>query len=328
MPWVIRDVVRDVNRSVARRWRSLDPLLPLPDDLPEGCSPPLVAPGHDGRPAALAVCRHQRVADDSLNQTWGATHRFLLTPRVKSADTLPALDSILAQWRDHLAEIPASRDPDSAAIVTWPTRDVTGVRALQRHGLVPMAVIAARPPGRAAITANTVQVGANGRGDRFTVREAGPDDVAVVSELEMGVVRFDANFGGAVLRPASSALLRADVTLRLSRNPNWTFLAERDGQPIGLVTVQPPGESGWLRPLTSIGRVAYLQTGFVLPGERGHGTGERLVRHVHALLDRSGVELTLLHYAQVNPLSGPFWSRLGYRPLWTIWESRPASVLR
>jgi GNAT superfamily N-acetyltransferase len=320
MPWVIRDVVRDVNRSVARRWRSLDPLLPAPDDLPEGCSSPLVAAGPDGRPAALAVCRHQRVPDDSLNQTWGATNRFLLTPRIKPADTMPALESILAQWADHVAGIPASRDVDSAAIVTWPTRDVTGVRALQRHGLIPMAVIAARPAGRPA--ARPVDSA------DLLIREAGPDDAAIVADLEMGVVRFDANFGGAVLRPATSTLLRADVMLRLSHDPSWTFLAERDGAPTGLVTVQPPREAGWLRPLTSAGRVAYLQTGFVVPGERGQGTGGRLVRYVHQLLDRSGVDLTLLHYAQVNPLSGPFWSRLGYRPLWTIWEARPAAMLR
>jgi hypothetical protein len=36
----------------------------------------------------------------------------------------------------------------------------------------------------------------------------------------------------------------------------------------------------------------------------------------------------LLHYAQVNPVSAPFWSRMGYRPLWTIWEARPAAALR
>jgi len=320
MPWVIRDVVRDVNRSVARRWRSIDPLLPMPDDLPEGCSPPLVASAPDGRPAALAVCRHQRVSDDSLNQTWGATHRFLLSPRVKGTDTLPALDAILAQWRDHLATLPASRDVDSAAIVTWPTRDVTGVRALQRHGLVPMAVIAARQAGRAAGNIRD-------NGD-LVIREAGLDDFAAVTELEMGVIRFDANFGGAVLRPSTSALLRADVKTRLSRPPTWTWLAERDRRPAGLITVQPPKDAIWLRPLTSEERVAYLQTGFVVPGDRGGGTGERLVRHVHQKLDRSGIDLTLLHYAQVNPLSGPFWSRLGYRPLWTIWEARPAAVLR
>jgi hypothetical protein len=47
-----------------------------------------------------------------------------------------------------------------------------------------------------------------------------------------------------------------------------------------------------------------------------------------AVLDARGVDTTLLHYAQLNPLSAPFWSRMGYRPLWTGWEVRPAASLR
>jgi hypothetical protein len=36
MPWVIRDVVNDVNKAVARRWQGLDPLLLEPSDLDRG----------------------------------------------------------------------------------------------------------------------------------------------------------------------------------------------------------------------------------------------------------------------------------------------------
>ena len=47
-----------------------------------------------------------------------------------------------------------------------------------------------------------------------------------------------------------------------------------------------------------------------------------------AVLDARGVDTTLLHYAQLNPLSAPFWNRMGYRTLWTGWEVRPAASLR
>jgi hypothetical protein len=30
MPWVIRDVIHDVNKVVGKRWQALDPLLPGP----------------------------------------------------------------------------------------------------------------------------------------------------------------------------------------------------------------------------------------------------------------------------------------------------------
>lgn len=67
---------------------------------------------------------------------------------------------------------------------------------------------------------------------------------------------------------------------------------------------------------------------FVRPDERGGGIGAALVRHVHGELDARGIDLTLLHYAQVNPLSAPFWHRMGYRPLWSTWEARAAAALR
>jgi len=43
---------------------------------------------------------------------------------------------------------------------------------------------------------------------------------------------------------------------------------------------------------------------------------------------RQGLDRLPLHYAQLTPLSAPFWNRMGYRPLWTGWEVRPAASLR
>jgi GNAT superfamily N-acetyltransferase len=67
---------------------------------------------------------------------------------------------------------------------------------------------------------------------------------------------------------------------------------------------------------------------YLCPEERGTGTGTALIHSVHHALDAQGIDLTLLHYAQLNPLSGPFWHRMGYRPLWSTWAARPASTLR
>ena len=53
-----------------------------------------------------------------------------------------------------------------------------------------------------------------------------------------------------------------------------------------------------------------------------------LVRHANGFLDTAGIAVTLLHYALANPRSGPFWARMGYRPLWTSWQARPAAALR
>jgi GNAT superfamily N-acetyltransferase len=320
MPWVIRDAVNDLNKAVARRWQGIDPLLPEPSDLPEGCMAPLLTIGANGRPGALGVCRHQHVAADTLAQTWGTATKFVLSVRVREADAGPALGDLLTQWHEHLADQPEARQDDTAAIVNWPARDVTGVPALLRHGLQPMAVVAVRPaPSPAARPAPP---------EGLVIRPAGPEDLDSVAELEMGVVGYDAHFGGSIPRPATAALVRAEAQAALAKRPGWIWLAEQDGRPVALAVVEPPQAATWIANMTRPGATAYLQTMFVTPAERSRGTGAALVRHVHGELDARGIGLTLLHYAQVNPLSAPFWHRMGYRPLWTTWEARPASALR
>ena len=331
MPWVVRDAVHDLNKAVGRRWQGLDRLLPGRADLPEGCAAPLVAAGANGRPAGLGVCRHQFVPADTLNQTWGSASQFSLILRLCEPDTSAALDELLAQWRDHLAGLPEAGAADTAAMVTWPTRDVSGVNALLRRGMQAMTVIAVRPAEHAATgPAGPASAARDGEEDSagLVIREAGPGDLDAVTEFEMGVIRYDAQFGAAIIRPATEALVRAETQVALAMRPAWAWLAERDGRPVGLVHVQPPERSGWIADMTRPGVTVYLQTMFVRPGVRGSGVGAALVRHVHGVLDARGVQTTLLHYALMNPLSGPFWSRMGYRPLWTGWEVRPAASLR
>ena len=321
MPWVVRDDVREINRAVGRRWHAVDPLLPDPSALPAGCGEPLVVNADSGRVGGLGVCVHHHVPADSLNQTWGPVDRFTLVPRLAGQDIAAASDQLLGQWRDHLGGISVARGADAGASVVWPTRDITGVRSLLKHGLQPLTVIAARtrPAG-----SPTRPRGAFG----VTIRAAGPDDEETVLELELRLIRFDMHFGGPVWRPATQALVRADIRDGLRRRVNWTWLAERGGRAVGLLVAQPPQESGWIAGMTRPAPAAYLQTMFVDSRERGTGIGSALVRNLHAQLDASGVEVTLLHHSQVNPLSGPFWNRMGYRPLWTSWEARPASALR
>jgi GNAT superfamily N-acetyltransferase len=317
VPWVVRDVVRDINKAVGRRWHGLDPLLPQPGDLPAGCGAPLVVAGANGRPAGLGVCHHDHLPPDSLSQTWGAATRFILVPRLRDANTRAAADDLLTQWRGHLAGLPEAYADDTAAMITWPSRDVTGVRALIEHGLQPITVLAARPASR------PVPPGA-----QVTIRRAGPGDLDVVTELEMGVVHWEVQFAGAVLRPFTEARIREQSQASLSQCPAWIWLAERDRRPIGLLTVLPPKDAGWAAPLTRAAGPAYLSSMFVRPAERGRGVATALVRQAHDELDAHQVPVTLLDYSQVNPMSGSFWSRMGYRPLWTRWEARPATTLR
>jgi GNAT superfamily N-acetyltransferase len=322
MPWVVREAVRDINRAVGRRWHALDPLLPDPATLPAGCGEPIVVSATNGRLAGLGVCVHQHIPPQSLNQTWGTADRFTLVPRLAGADVAALADQLLAQWRDHLAGVGTARLPDTSATVVWPSLDITGVQGLLRHRLQPITVIAVRTrPGASAPPARAR------RAFGVTIRAAGPADEEAVLDLELRLIRYDMHFGGPVWRDATARLVRAEIHGGLARADPWTWLAERNGRAVGLLVAQPPTDAGWIAGMTSRSPAAYLQTMFVDDAERGTGIGAALVRNLHIKLDSMGVAVTLLHHSQVNPLSAPFWYRMGYRPLWTSWEARPARAL-
>ena len=206
--------------------------------------------------------------------------------------------------------------------MVWPSLDITGIQPLLRHGFQPLTVIAART--RPASGTPQTPRGAHG----VTIRAAGPKDEEQVLDLELRLIRYDMHFGGPVWRTATARLVRDEIRTSLARTVTWTWLAERNGRAVGLLVAQPPQDAGWIAGMTSLPEAAYLQTMFVDDTERGTGVGAALVRNLHAGLDGKGVAITLLHHSQVNPLSAPFWYRMGYRPLWTSWEARPASAMR
>lgn len=319
-------VWRGLREQVARRWRAADPLLPAPADprpatageAPDGCDDPMIVPGPGGRPVAVGTCRHDRVPPDSMEILWGAAVRYVLSAQVGGACAAEGLDRLLGRWRAHLRSVSGTADADTAALVTWPSRDISGVRALLGHGMQPLTVIAARLAHRAVPPSRS---GAK-------IRPAGPGDIAEVLALHMTEYHYDVHFGGAVHRPRASAVLRAEMERALRSPGGWRWLAEVDGRPAGLLLAEPPEGAGWVAPLTGLAPAAYLSCLSVAPAQRDRGVGGDLVTRLHAELDRRAVAVTLLHHGQLNPLSTPFWYRMGYRPLWTIWEARPAGALR
>src|SRR5208283_15443 len=247
---------------------------------------------------------------------------------------------LLSRWRAHLAAVPEAGADDTAAAVMWPSRDIDGPLPLLRHGLAPRAVIAARPAGRATGPAAAAPEGPSAPGPAgpagpasllrpgVRIRRAGPADIDAVVGLGMATIRFDAHFGTVIERPWSAEALRGDASALLAEPGAWTWLAEYEGRPVAMLYAEPPAAASWIAPMTGVSPVAYLELMYVQPDDRGQGAGPALVGQLHQEADAAGVAVTLLHYEQVNPLSGPFWSRRGYRPLWTSWEARPARTLR
>ncbi|HEV7908982.1 MAG TPA: GNAT family N-acetyltransferase [Pseudonocardiaceae bacterium] len=307
-------VGRGLVEAQSARFAVLDPLLPPGVEPPDGDVITAALP--NGSRVAGVVTHHLHLPG-SIVRLWSASEVWELHPLVGGAG-LRAMDALLRTWRQRMDRV-GDAGPDSAAVVTWPSRDAEGTRALLDHGLVPLSTIAVRrsaPP-------------AGGPAPTLTIRRATPADLDAVVDLALAELQYSSLVGATVLRPEAAELKRTTLLERLRISaPMW--LAERDGIAVGLaecaLTDAEPGT--WAGGRLPTGRWGYVNCVSVLPGARGAGIGQQLMAFAHRELHRMGAAGTYLYYNQTNPLSSVFWTRQGYRPLWTVWEVRPASALR
>ncbi|HEX7304171.1 GNAT family N-acetyltransferase [Lentzea sp.] len=243
---------------------------------------------------------------DSLGATWGPlrTHRLTWRPGCD----LPAL---LDEWETRLT---GPGDPDTAAIVTLPSHEVSETLPLVHRGFAPLTVIAERLAGTPSPA----------RPAEVVVSPATRADLDVVVGLNLHTVRYDSAFGMVTERPNTAEHLRTALAEVLDRDHEAMWLAVRDDTPIGMIYVDLPQDAGWMDRFASARPFAYLGHLGVRPDARGTGAGSALTAFAHDVLDRAGVAAMLLHHALPNPRSTPFWYSHGYRPRWTVWARRPA----
>ncbi|MGW0801833.1 GNAT family N-acetyltransferase [Nonomuraea sp. NPDC002799] len=285
----------DVISGHAARVRAADPLVAGHDDLRERGEEPLEAPG------AVGLVSVDRIEPDSLRATWSPLVVHRLDARVAGADPEAALGGLLDRWLAGLRP----GEPEQALAVSWPSRDTAPVRALAIRGFAPIAVAAVR-----SLQKRSVRVPA--------VRRLAGGDLEAVARLYERLVAYDAQFGWVTVRASTPARIRellAGEVLPLE----WCWVAEVEGELVGVVIVQPPERSRWIATSVRASPVAYLGVLYVEASVRGQGVGVALAETAQSHAAARGVRSMVLHHAVPNPLSAPFWARRGYRPLFTQW---------
>jgi GNAT superfamily N-acetyltransferase len=199
-------------------------------------------------------------------------------------------------------------------MITWASRDTAALPALVRHGFAPLIVAAARvtravPPTRDA---------------GVRIRRAMAGDLDVLVDFNLAAVDHDTSFGVVRRRPSSRDGLRQAFTEALTRADPGLWLAERAGEPVGMIAVDLPPDANRIAGQVRQSPAGYVGSMYVRDEERGGGVGSALVAEAHRTLADAGVAVTLLHHSLANPRSTPFWYSHGYRPLWTMWQRRPA----
>jgi GNAT superfamily N-acetyltransferase len=303
----------EIAAAHAARLAALDPLLPgaYPLPAPQPADTLLAVDG------AVGVAHCERPDPESLGATWGSAEQHLLQAQVAGADPVPAMAALLARWRDQVAKDATPGQSDSEAAITWPSRDVALTPLFRGYGLAPLTLIAARLPGRPGPAG----------GHAVLVRPLAEPDLDAVVALNLEEARWDALFGTVTERSSTLRTLRREYEELLAMQAPLTWVAELAGRVVGVLRLSPPERAGWIAPLARPAPLAYLNCLSVTATHRGAGVGAALVATAHTALDAAGVAVTLLHYTGLNPLSGPFWHRCGYRPLWTMWQATPATRL-
>ncbi|HEX4703612.1 MAG TPA: GNAT family N-acetyltransferase [Pseudonocardiaceae bacterium] len=313
--------VGSLREAQAARFARLDPLLLSTAAEPDGQSLTAALPGGQRVAGVLTRTVHGPGAPTSL---WSARDDWEMFPLVGD-EPGAGLHALMAAWR-RLMDRVGRPDDDSSCVVTWPSRDVAGSSALLAHGLVPLSVLAVRqsrwPAVGADLTGSPTPPG-------LAIRRADIRDIDAAVRIALAEMTYSAMVGSTIIRPDAEDIKRAALHYRIG-NGDLVWLVERHGVPVGLaecwVTDSNPGARH--RFPVPTGRWGYVNTVSVLPGARGGGVGQALMSLVHRELYRTGVAGTYLYYNPPNPLSSVFWPRQGYRPLWTIWEARPAGALR
>lgn len=315
------DVTADHNAHL----HAIDPLLAPAPALDAASDGFLQAQAGDA--VAQGVSRVMRLDASDPDAVWGALHRHSLDVRLAGPDPdrARALEGVLDAWLERIAGQELAGDVESSATIVVPARDSAIVPALTSRGfgLVGVSSIRLRPRAQTAAAPRLPHALAGG-----TVRLATLDDADVLGGLDERLLALDSLFGGVSMREGAAAMFADAYRERLAKAPDTTWVLEREGRITGFVHAVPDEHSPEpdSHPLTVSGG-QYLVVMYLDEAERGSGQGAALADLAHDILDASGSPYTLLSYAAANPRSGPFWARMGYRPVSMQWQRRPA-VLR
>jgi GNAT superfamily N-acetyltransferase len=151
------------------------------------------------------------------------------------------------------------------------------------------------------------------------LREVTADDRAGVAGLleELHAADADAATGAWAHPQLREHLL--DYASKVVEVPVLAVVAEYFGLLAGVANFAAPGT---VAPRTSRERELYVQFTAVTRRLRAGGVGSALVGELDARARAAGAELLAVDFGALNPESGPFWLRQGFRPLTTMWRRR------
>jgi len=146
-----------------------------------------------------------------------------------------------------------------------------------------------------------------------TVRESAPTDLRTIAELDqMLYAQLAESPSYSGLTVPSLEDCERDATDLWEENDNryWSFIAESDGEPVGLAVMyrRPAGD---LRIGDDTVDLAFAAT---TPAARGSGAGVALTHHVLTWAHERGFRAVSIDWRETNLPASRFWPKRGFRP--------------
>lgn len=293
----------------------------------------------DGTVHALGTISRVSLTPDHPDALWGACQRSEL--QLRWDGDAAAVGEVLDRWiADAAIELGAAGDWESSLEIEVPSRDSELVLPLLQRGFVAVGIVgvrlglgAGRDGTNGAGTGTTdvdgdaaaAEQAALGRLEAAGValRQATLADAPLLGEMDSELLQHDALHGAVEARDGAAAVLQRGIEERLAIDPEWTWVIEQHGDAVGYLSLETRRDRHDAK-CAAGPDIAYIQAMYLRPTVRGGGIGEAVVHFAHARAQLAGFGRMLLGYAALNPRSGPFWCRMGYRPLYTSWQRRPA----
>jgi ribosomal protein S18 acetylase RimI-like enzyme len=141
------------------------------------------------------------------------------------------------------------------------------------------------------------------------VRRATVDDLAAVADLRLSLLREYADhpvYGR--LRPDVEARARPIFEQQIKATDQAIFLAERDGEIVGIVR----GADVKGSPLLLPERYCYITSVYVRPAHRHQGVLSALMDHIEDWARSRGLTEMRLHNSTLNTTARGAWDQLGF----------------
>lgn len=292
-----------------RRLQAADPKL---GPIPPAADEPVDVLGVDNADGSVwGILRRTVVAADDPISLWGPTTREILQIRTATTPHPEAVKGLLDRWLTRVDAEGETGSGDRGAIVRVPVAETGLARPLLAAGFAPQTTTAILPVHSWMAETPTPA--------DLSLRPPEQADRDALLDLAEEMLASDIAAGSAWPRPHGRGLMAHYVDEMLGYGEGWAYVAEDEEGLTGVVSLNPPEQSEWAAPSTSLSPVVYLGMAAVTERVRRQGVGRRLVSAVHQQAAVTGQQAILLDHACLSPLSAPFWQRHGYRPLWTTW---------